>query len=112
MTEGTCVRYLYGTGFVLFNDLADQLSDFGGKIKVKVVKENNQRGEKTLCYGLFYEDSKGRMYDVLQPSNFSLKVYNRSEPLLAIMKNKLGVEEIALPLLTEKNCIRKKEINF
>lgn len=104
--EGCMARPIetYGIGHVLFTDLEEVLSEHGGHIEVRIVRDEGRK-DGALVYGVFYKDRHGRFFDVLQQRNVELKTFTRADTLVTALTRIGALENVALPALTEANVI-------
>ncbi len=93
---------LYGLGHISYSDVEKQLKQFGGEIFTRIVADPNKT-EETPVYGLFYRDENGDVWDIYQPSDWTLKVYTGTDRLAATAAG-LGLDSINIPVGT-KTCI-------
>lgn len=99
----------YGIGHILFSNLQAAILERGGEVIVKVVQDaSNVDG--SFVYGIFYKDSDGRFFDVLQQRNAELKTFSRADTLVAAM-TRIGVlNDVAIPALTDANLIKPGDL--
>jgi len=93
---------LYGMGYISYSDVEEQLKMFDGEIFTAIVADPSKK-EETPVYGLFYRDTNGDVWDIYQPSDWTLKVYNGADRLTAAVAS-LGLESFSLPV-GKKTCI-------
>ena len=74
-------RPCYGSGHIAFPCLAEELENNGGELVIHVVTNPDDATGETIVYGLFYKSADGTIYNVVQPSDLSLKVYTRADRL-------------------------------
>lgn len=104
----TCSHYGFGT--INYSDLKKELSQHGGQLLIHVVAIDADDGDPRLKYGLFYQDKRQRVFDVVARSTCQLKTYFTSDTVLKAASELAGNISFPIPMLIEKNIVKYGEL--